>query len=114
MSPSQDSHSKGATAAPKRWTHDELVQFLTEKRLVGSKGVPSELDGRKIMRMTKLQLRNCFYEDAQIEKADLLYQLLRTETNRASRLELKRRIAITSRQVSPIMAARKNERSMCA
>jgi hypothetical protein len=45
------------------------------------------------MRMSKIHLRNAFYEDSEWQKADLLFNLLRAETDRVARMELKRRIS---------------------
>ena len=78
---------------PKKWSNSELRNFLIGKRLLGEKEVPKALDGRQIMRMTKVQLRNLLYSDDEMDKADKLFSSLRAETNRVARLELKRRIS---------------------
>jgi kinesin family member 2/24 len=80
-------------AAPKSWSHDELMQWMSDKRLIGKSVVSEAVNGRQVMRMSKVQLRNTFYEDNEAAKADRLFQLLRAESDRIGRLELKRRMA---------------------
>lgn len=87
--------SDSSEVAPKKWTNQQVVEFLTKKNLLGEKAVPWSMDGRQIMRMTKLQLRNTFYNDSQSDKADTLYQCLRAESDRIEKVELKRRMSMT-------------------
>jgi hypothetical protein len=85
--------------APKNWNSEQLLQWLVDKRLLGhspSIPTPLALDGRQVMRMSKIQLRNSFYDDTEWQKADLLFNMLRGEADRVARLDLKRRIASKS------------------
>ena len=87
---------------PKAWDHPQLCSWLMRKHLVPNVDyVPEEMTGRKIMRMSKKELQECFYGDS-AEKADLLYRCLRAEMDRIARLDVKRRMAIE-------LAARKGE-----
>jgi kinesin family protein 2/24 len=78
--------------APKKWDHQALVEWLSEKKLLG-KPVPGHVDGRLTMKMSKILLRNTFYEDDGMDKAEVLFRCLRSETDRVDRLDWKRRIA---------------------
>jgi hypothetical protein len=82
--------------APKDWTYSELVHWLTEQRLVGNLVVPGHVDGRRIMRMSKIELRRVLYDDepmqAGVSKADILFQRLRAENDLVAQLDLKRQI----------------------
>jgi kinesin family protein 2/24 len=85
--------SGGLPIAPKKWNHGALIAWLTEKRLIQKQQqIPEHFDGRFVMRMSKLQLRNAFYGDGEMAKAELLFKYLRSETDRANRLDLKRRM----------------------
>jgi kinesin family protein 2/24 len=81
--------------APKNWTHEQLVSWMKQKRLWNGceQKISPALNGRQVMRMSKIHLRNAFYEDSEWQKADLLFNLLRAETDRVARMELKRRIS---------------------
>jgi hypothetical protein len=43
--------------------------------------------------MSKILLRNTFYEDDGMDKAEVLFRCLRSETDRVDRMDWKRRIA---------------------
>jgi kinesin family protein 2/24 len=78
--------------APKKWDHQALVEWLSEKKLLGKK-LLGNVDGRVTMKMSKIMLRNTFYEDDGMDKAEVLFRCLRSETDRVDRLDWKRRIA---------------------
>jgi len=87
---------------PKKWDNDGLVRWLSDRSLLGSSPVPAELDGKSIMRMSKIHLRNALYDNENgggrsaaavgREKADRLFQCLRAESDRVARLEWQRRM----------------------
>jgi kinesin family protein 2/24 len=77
---------------PRRWSHTDLVSFLVRKRLLGNP-VPSEINGRFAMRMSKIQLKNTFYDVLDDAKAEKLFVALRGENDRVARLRVKRRLA---------------------
>ena len=77
--------------APKSWSHDELVDWMSEKRLNGWSPLPSHVGGREIMRMSKIQLRAVLNGNDTL--AEKLYSRLRVECDLVARYELKRRIA---------------------
>jgi kinesin family protein 2/24 len=107
--------SRSPAAAPKKWTHEQLMHFLHRKHLLRSShpagggsacvsaiakahlpaaGVPSTLDGRQAMRMNKIQLANTLKVPREV--ADRVFDLLRAETTRVARLELKQRVRAKS------------------
>ena len=77
---------------PRRWSHAELVSFLVRKRLIGNP-VPSDINGRFAMRMSKIQLKNTFYDVLDGAKAEKLFVALRAENDRVARIRVKRRLA---------------------
>ena len=79
--------------APKQWDRLQLIEWLGRKRLL-QKDVPDRMDGKQIMRMSRIQLKNMFFIDDNGDKADLLFKALREENDRATRLQLERRIAL--------------------
>jgi kinesin family protein 2/24 len=83
---------------PKQWNHEQLVDFLKRKRLLPTNNVPSHLDGRLIMRMSPVQLKNLLYDKDNADKADALFRLLRAENDRVSRILIKRRLASSQNQ----------------
>ena len=88
--------SPRSSVAPKNWTHEQLVAFLTSKRLV-SRPIPESMDGRQIMRFAKPQLRHLFFDDDEYDcsqKVDALFFSLRAETDRVARLDFKRRCSL--------------------
>jgi kinesin family protein 2/24 len=82
---------------PKQWNHQHLIDFLKKKRLYVN-DVPSHLDGRLIMRMSPVQLKNILYDKDNADKADALFRLLRAENDRVSRILIKRRLASSQNQ----------------
>lgn len=78
---------------PRRWSHTDLVSFLVRKRLRGNP-VPSDINGRFAMRMSKIQLKNTFYDVLDDAKAEKLFVALRVENDRVARLRVKRRLAL--------------------
>jgi hypothetical protein len=77
---------------PRQWSHTDLVSFLIRKRLIGNP-VPSDTNGRFAMRMSKIQLKNTFYDVLDDAKAEKLFVALRAENDRVARLRVKRRLA---------------------
>ena len=65
---------------------------MTKKRLLANP-VPPEINGRFAMRMSKIQLKNTFYDVVDDAKAEKLYFALRAENDRIARIRVKRRIA---------------------
>lgn len=80
--------------APKQWDHSHLVEWMGKKRFL-EKDVPEHIDGKQIMRMSRIQLKNVFFENDNGEKADRLFVFLRAETEKATRAQLERRIALS-------------------
>lgn len=88
---------------PKKWSHADLIAWLSENQLSGKSPVSRQLDGSAVMRMSKIQLRNAFYDDAvdhadravAVTQAEVLFQSLRAESDRVASLDLKRRMAAT-------------------
>ena len=77
---------------PRQWSHAELVSWLGKKNLL-SNPVPPDVNGRFAMRMSKMQLKNTFYDVVDEAKAEKLYSALRAESDRIARIRVKRRIA---------------------
>ena len=79
---------------PKQWTHEELLDWMARKHLEPTGAVAAHLNGRTVMRMSKVQLRNAFFGDGDVDRADSLFRHLRAETDRVARMDLKRRFAL--------------------
>ena len=77
---------------PRQWSHSELVSWLKKKRLLGNP-VPADVNGKFTMRMSKMQLKNTFYNVMDDAKAERLFASLRAEHDRVARLRLRRKIA---------------------
>jgi len=77
---------------PRQWSHAELVNWMGKKNLL-SNPVPPDINGRFAMRMSKMQLKNIFYDVMEDTKAEKLYAALRAENDRIARIRVKRRIA---------------------
>jgi kinesin family protein 2/24 len=88
--------------APKKMSHVELVQWLAERNLLGKSRVPEHIDGKGVMKMSKIQLKYLLYDDADSrsgdEKAELLFKILRSETEQVAQDEHKRRMQHVDRQ----------------
>jgi len=82
----------GNLTLPRQWTHDELVCWMTRKRLLGSV-VPPDVNGHFVMRMSKRQLKNAFYDVLDDVKSERLFLALRAENDRVARLRVKQRLA---------------------
>jgi hypothetical protein len=80
--------------APKQWDRSRLVEWMGRKRFL-EKDVPDHMDGKQIMRMSRIQLKNVFFEGDNGEKAERLFNFLRAETDKATRAQLERRIALS-------------------
>jgi kinesin family protein 2/24 len=80
--------------APKQWDRSRLVEWMGRKRFL-EKDVPDHMDGKQVMRMSRIQLKNVFFDDDNGEKADRLFNFLRAETDKATRAQLERRIALS-------------------
>ena len=78
---------------PRQWNHAELRSFLSRKQLLG-KEFPPDVNGRLAFRMSKVQLKNTFYEKWDDAQAEKLYIALRAENDRVARIRVKRRIAL--------------------
>lgn len=78
---------------PNKWDRTQLVEWLRNKRFDVT--VPENVDGKRVMRMNRLQLNNAFYGGSNAQKADRLYTSLRTESERVSRAQRQERVAIS-------------------
>lgn len=87
----------------KKWDNSALKKWLSDRSLLGNSPVPAKLDGKSILRMSKIQLRNALYDNETpkggrtaselgMEKANKLFHSLREESGRISRLDLQRRL----------------------
>lgn len=92
VSPNKGESSSDDQVLPRQWSHSELVCWMTKKRLLANP-VPPEINGRFAMRMSKIQLKNTFYDVVDDAKAEKLYFALRAENDRIARIRVKRRIA---------------------
>ena len=69
--------------SPKGWDNGALCEWLTRKHLVSDTScVPQDMNGRQIMKLTKVQLQQTFFGE-DFKKADLLYRCLRAETGKS-------------------------------
>ena len=53
-----------------------------------------DINGRFAMRMSKMQLKNTFYDVLDDKKAEKLFLALRAENDRIARIRVKRRMAL--------------------
>lgn len=91
--------------APRSWSHQELKDWLAKHGLLDnnnkSSRIPCHVNGQMVMRMSKAQLLDSFYEgdDCIInkKKAETLFRRLRLESDRADRLQLKKRVAASTK-----------------
>ena len=81
--------------SPKQWDRNQLMKWMGSKHFLEKK-VPEHIDGMQIMRMNRIQLKNMFFEDDDGEKADGLFNALRSETERANRVQHERRMALSN------------------
>lgn len=86
---------RGSVLAPRQWDNEQLSSWMINKRLVKSP-IPDHITGRMAMRMNTIQLRNTFYGVKDDAKASKLFQMLRTESDRVARIQLKERMAARS------------------
>jgi hypothetical protein len=98
-SPRNDETSAEDLVLPRQWSPSELASWMTKKKLLGNP-VPSDVNGRFAMRMTKRQLKNMFYGVLDDAKAAKLFIALRAENDRIARIRVKRRIARGLQEVS--------------
>jgi len=82
--------------SPKQWDRAHLVEWLGSKHFLET-NVPDHIDGKKAMLMNRIQLNNAFFGGNSGKKAEKLFNALREESERASRAEHERRMAISSR-----------------
>ena len=56
--------SKPLDESPSKWSHDDLVKWLSQHGCLGDKPVPTSMDGKAIMKMTSLQFRLVLFRDS--------------------------------------------------
>ena len=83
---------------PKQWSRCELLDWMSRKHFLSPtvRSIRSGLNGRHVMGMSKIQLKNAFY-DGDVkggERAESLFNSLRAEGDRVRLLDFKRRCAL--------------------
>lgn len=80
---------------PRQWTQKQLLAWLQRKRLVAeNSSFDGEITGKTIMSMTKAQLKDFIYSsDKNNNRANKLFDALRAENDRISRLRVKQKFA---------------------
>ena len=80
---------------PRQWSQKQLWAWMQRKRLVLENTLEGEITGKTIMNMTKDQLNDLFYrlEGKNENGACKLFDALRAENDRISRLRVKRKFA---------------------
>jgi hypothetical protein len=91
-SPTNSATSEEELVLPRQWDHSQLVQWMRKKNLLATP-VPPDVNGRFAMRMSKMQLKNTFYDVFDKDKAGKLFMALRAENDRVARLRVKLRLA---------------------
>jgi hypothetical protein len=86
---------------PRQWSKIELLAWLKKKNLFHA-SVEGDLSGKLVMKMSKVQLRDCFYCDEENGEyqANMLFNALRAENDRVSRLRVKRQFALRKAEKS--------------
>lgn len=84
--------AKEELVGPHQWNHDELVAWMEKKRLLPNSPIPENMDGRAIMRKSKVQLRTLVYSESDQDKAESLFTILRAESDRVAKAKLKERM----------------------
>ncbi len=80
---------------PRQWSQKQLWAWMKRKRLVHENTLEGEITGKTIMNMTKDQLNDLFYRSERKNEngACKLFDALRAENDRISRLRVKRKFA---------------------
>jgi hypothetical protein len=91
-SPTNSATSEEELVLPRQWDHSQLVEWMRKKNLLATP-VPPDVNGRFAMRMSKMQLKNTFYDVFDKDKAGKLFMALRAENDRVARLRVKLRLA---------------------
>jgi hypothetical protein len=92
MASPRDGSSPGTEVLPRQWSRSDLIQWMERKHLLGNPLHP-DMNGRFAMRMSKLQLKNTFYDVFDDSKAEKLFTSLRAENDRVARIRVKNRLA---------------------
>lgn len=76
--------------ALKHWSHEELNAFLSRKKVDNIK-LTTKHDGAAIMKMSVLSMKSQLFDDRYKDNAERLFNLLRSENDRISKLQRKER-----------------------
>jgi len=81
---------KNIVQHPKSWKNEYLVSWLRKKKLIDLVCIPEGMDGKSIMRipLTQMKILLC---NGNIDIATKLFQALRTESDKVSKLQLRER-----------------------
>ena len=82
---------KEVALPPSAWDHQQLKAFLTKNKLERVVLLTQKHDGRKLMKMSVLQMRAQLFGDKDKEFAQTLFDLLRKENDRVAVIQRKER-----------------------
>lgn len=77
-----------------KWDHSQLAEWLSTKG-VRPQQVPGDIDGKQVMRMSRIQLNNTFYGGDNSQKADRLFLAMRHENEKIARANTKARLEMS-------------------
>jgi len=80
---------------PKQWDHEQLVLWLSKRKFRRIK-VTQILNGKTIMRMSLQQMRAQLFDQRDREEASRLFNALRKETDRVSKIQHRRRVELSN------------------
>jgi kinesin family protein 2/24 len=83
---------KEVALPPSAWDHQQLKTFLTKNKLERVVLLTQKHDGRKLMKMSVLQMRAQLFDDKDKEFAQTLFDLLRKENDRVAVIQRKERV----------------------
>jgi len=87
---SQKLESRPAILVPKQWDHEHLKKFLAHKKM-NRVQLNETHDGKALMKMSVPQMRAHLFEDRDKELAQKLFNFLRKENDRVSKIQRKER-----------------------
>lgn len=95
VTPQTQQHTKSGILLPKQWDHEQLKTFLTKKKITRVK-LTEKYDGRVLMKMSQAMMRTQLFDEGDKELADTLFNVLRRENDRVSKIQRKERTNIAN------------------
>jgi hypothetical protein len=87
----QQRMTKEVALPPSAWDHQQLKAFLTKNKIERVVLLTQKHDGKKLMKMSVLQMQAQLFDDKDKEFAQTLFDLLRKENDRVAAIQRKER-----------------------